>query len=76
MYKSEVEHQRYICHDQGDSNKNYFGELPAGMFHLPVMSTERFTPSGLDYARSSSSTASSTPSLPDSKVRPPWRYTV
>ena len=35
MYKSEVEHQRYICHDQGDSDKNYFGELPAGMFHLP-----------------------------------------
>ncbi len=31
-YKSEVEHQRYICHDQGDSDKNYFGELPAGMF--------------------------------------------
>lgn len=46
MYKSEVEHQRYICHDQGDSDKNYFGELPAGMFHLPVMFTERFTPSG------------------------------
>ena len=42
MYKSEVEHQRYICHDQGDSDKNYFGELPAGMFHLPVMFTERF----------------------------------
>ena len=45
MYKSEVEHQRYICHDQGDSDKNYFGELPAGMFHLPLMFTECFTPS-------------------------------
>ena len=38
--------RRYICRDQGDSDKNYFGELPAGMFHLPVMFTECFTPSG------------------------------
>ena len=34
----------YTHLDQGDSDKNYFGELPAGMFHLPVMFTECFTP--------------------------------
>ena len=46
MYKSEVKHQCDIHHGQGDSDKDYFGELPAGMFHLSVIFTERFTPPG------------------------------
>jgi hypothetical protein len=46
MYKSKVKHQCDIHHGQGDSDKDYFGELPAGMFHLSVIFTERFTPPG------------------------------
>ena len=46
MYKSEVKHQHDIRHGQGDGDKDYFGELPAGMFHFSVMFTERFTPPG------------------------------
>lgn len=46
MYKSEVKHQHDIRHGQGDGDKDYFGEFPAGMLHLPVMLMERFTPSG------------------------------
>ncbi len=46
MYKSEVKHQHDIRHGQGDGDKDYFGELPAGMFHLPIMFTECFPPPG------------------------------
>ena len=46
MYKSKVKHQHDICHGQGDGDKDYLGELPAGMFHLSVMFTESFTPPG------------------------------
>ena len=46
MYKPEVKHQCDIHHGQGDSDKDYFGELPAGMFQLSVIFTERFTPPG------------------------------
>lgn len=46
MYKSEVKHQCEIRHGQGDGDKDYFGKLPTGMFHLSVMFTERFLPPG------------------------------
>ena len=46
MYKPEVKHQCEIHHGQGDSDKDYFGELPAGMFHLSVIFTKCFTPPG------------------------------
>lgn len=46
MYKSKVKHQCDIHHGQDDSDKDYFGELPAGMFHLSVIFTECFTPPG------------------------------
>ena len=35
MYKSKVKHQCDIHHGQGDSDKDYFGELPAGCFIFP-----------------------------------------
>ena len=46
MYKSKVKHQCDIHHGQGDSDKDYFGELSAGMFHLSVIFTKCFTPPG------------------------------
>ena len=46
MYKSEVKHKWEIRYGQGDDDKDYFGELPAGVFHLSVIFTERFTPPG------------------------------
>lgn len=46
MYKSEVKHQGKVRNGQGDGNKDYFGKLSAGMFHLSVMFTECFTTSG------------------------------
>ncbi|GAB6977926.1 hypothetical protein JCM17136A_06210 [Phocaeicola sartorii JCM 17136 = DSM 21941] len=46
MYKSEVKHQHDIRHGQGAGDKDYFGELPAGMFHLPIMFTEYFMSPG------------------------------
>lgn len=46
MYKSEVKHQGKVRNGQGDGNKDYFGKLSAGMFHLSVMFAYSFAPPG------------------------------